>query len=73
MKPSKKTDEANSFGEYNPFVKPGDIICLRNKSGKYKVINASTDNLKLRPASKETEEDVQIFCSWSDFAGWRSR
>lgn len=72
MKLFKKAAATNLLGEYNPFVKPGDIVCLRNRSGKYKVVNTGTDNLKLCPTS-EKNEGILITCGWSDFAGWRSR
>ncbi len=57
---------------YNPFVKPGDIVYLKDKKGRYKVIDANADHMEvIKEAAKDHEK--AFIASWKEFKRWSFR
>ncbi|SEA64596.1 hypothetical protein SAMN05192529_1387 [Arachidicoccus rhizosphaerae] len=67
-----RQDTRQSFagGAENPFLKPGDIIRLKSRDGKFQV--ASTDHEGFTVINYPTKRGSSkpIRCQWEDFRHW---
>ena len=61
-----------SNGAENPFLKPGDIIRLRSKDGKYQVASTDHDGFTVYhyPVKQSGSGPTPIRCQWEDFRHW---
>ena len=59
--------DMNSSAE-NPFLKPGDIIRLRSRGGKYQVVSKDHDGFVVQ--SYPSKNAKPIHCKWEEFKHW---
>lgn len=63
---------SNKNTEYNPFVKPDDIIVLKDRKGRFKVVQTDKDKITVI-AEPNSDKKLPFTVIWSEFNGWRSK
>ena len=59
-----------SGGAENPFLKPGDIIRLRSRSGKYQVVSTDHEGFTVHSYPSKHSNSSPIHCKWEEFKHW---
>jgi len=57
-------------GAENPFLKPGDIIRLRSRDGKFQVASTDHDGFTVLNYPPKRGNSTPIRCRWEDFRHW---
>jgi hypothetical protein len=57
-------------GAENPFLKPGDIIRLRSRDGKFQVASTDHDGFTVLSYPAKRHSSSPIRCQWEDFRHW---
>lgn len=57
-------------GAENPFLKPGDIIRLRSRDGKFQVATTDHDGFTVIHYPSKRGTGTPIKCQWEDFRHW---
>lgn len=66
---NRDTRKGLGSGAENPFLKPGDIIRLRSRSGKYQVALTDHDGFTVHQYPVNHHPNP-IRCQWEDFKHW---
>ena len=59
-----------SSGAENPFLKPGDVIRLRSRDGKFQVASTDHDGFTVLNYPVKQRRSNPIRCQWEDFRHW---
>ncbi len=68
----KKKNIVESSDVLNPFIKPGDIVYITTKSGRYKIVEISENDFKATPEPPHYGSKI-LTCKWSEFKRWSSK
>lgn len=66
----QNSQQGFSGGAENPFLKPGDIIRLRSRNGKYQVASTDHDGFSVRHYPVKNSQSSLIRCGWEEFKHW---
>ena len=69
-KEDNPADSGIHSGAENPFLKPGDIIRLRSRSGKYQVISTDHEGFIVHSYPSKHSNSSPIRCKWEEFKHW---
>lgn len=66
----QNSQQGFSGGAENPFLKPGDIIRLRSREGKFQVASTDHDGFTVQHYPVKHSGARLIQCQWEDFRHW---
>ncbi|MDE1193393.1 MAG: hypothetical protein PW786_14800 [Arachidicoccus sp.] len=67
----KKRPSNEGNGIYNPFIKPGDLVYVTTKNGRFRVVEVTEQYFKAVPESKSAKNEPITF-QWKEFKRWSS-